>query len=61
MHVLCEGKAGGHCLVLVAAGTGDDFSSAVLLYVHRDHKDYYCIREEGAQYGHLDTHTAPEL
>ena len=33
-------------------------SSSVLLYVHRDHKDYY---GRGAQDGHLDFHTAPEL
>ena len=31
----------------------------MLLYVHRDHKDYYC---QGAQDGHLDFHTAlPKL
>ena len=29
-----------------------------LLYVHRDHKDYL---GRGAQDGHLDCHTAPEL
>ena len=33
-------------------------SSSVLLYVHRDHKDY---QGRGAQDGHLDFHTAPEL
>ena len=38
-----------------------DFSvtfSVVLLYVHRDHKDYY---GQGAQDSHLNFHTAPEL
>ena len=30
----------------------------VLLYVHRNHKDY---EGQGAQDGHLDFHTAPEL
>ena len=34
-------------------------SSLVLLYVHRDHKDYW--RRGGAQDGHLDFHTAPDL
>ena len=33
-------------------------SSPMLLYVHRDHKDYY---GRVAQDGHLDFHTAPEL
>ena len=32
--------------------------SSVLLYVHRDHKDY---QGRGAQDVHLDFHTAPEL
>ena len=32
--------------------------SSVLLYVHRDHKDY---KGRGAQDGHLDFHTAPEF
>ena len=30
----------------------------MLLYAHRDHKDYY---GRGAQDNHLDFHTAPEL
>ena len=30
----------------------------MLLYVHTDHKDYL---GQGAQDGHLDFHTAPEL
>ena len=33
-------------------------SSSVLLYIHRDLKDY---KGWGAQDGHLDFHTAPEL
>ena len=33
-------------------------SSSVLLYIHRDHKDY---EGRGAQDVHLDFHTAPEL
>ena len=33
-------------------------SSSMLLYVHRDHKDY---KGRGAQDGHLDLHTAPRL
>ena len=32
-------------------------SSLVLLYVHRDHKDYQGL---GAEDGHLDFQTAPE-
>ena len=31
---------------------------SLLLYVRRDHKDY---QGRGAQGGHLDIHTAPEL
>ena len=34
-------------------------SSSVLLYVHSDHNDY--LGRGGAQDGHLDFHTAPEL
>ena len=30
----------------------------MVLYIHRDHKDY---QGPGAQNGHLDFHTAPEL
>ena len=33
-------------------------SSSVLLYVHRDHKDY---QGREAQDGHLEFHTAPEV
>ena len=33
-------------------------SSTVLLYVHRDRTDY---QGRGAQDGHLDFHTAPEI
>ena len=33
-------------------------SSSVVLYVHRDHKDY---QGRGAQDVHLDLHTAPQL
>ena len=32
--------------------------NSMLLYGHRDHKDYY---GRGAQGGHLDIHTAPEF
>ena len=32
--------------------------SSMLLYVHRDHEDY---KGQGAQDGHLDFHTAPDL
>ena len=31
---------------------------SMLLDIHRDHKDYY---GQGAQGGHLNFHTAPEL
>ena len=34
------------------------FLVSVLLYVHRNHQAYY---GRGAQDGHLDIHTAPEL
>ena len=34
------------------------FTCSMLLYVRRDHKDY---QGRGAQDGHLDFHTAPEL
>ena len=38
--------------------SSDPVSSSVLLYVHRDSTDYHGW---GAQDGHLDFHTAPEL
>ena len=41
-----------------AKATGCSSSRSMLLYVHRDHKDYW---GRGAQDDHLDFHTAPEL
>ena len=46
------------CGGLRLAAARNQCSSPVLLYVHRDHKDY---SGRGAQDGHLDFHTAPEL
>ena len=50
------GRASSHiCIAVPSVLKG---SSSVLLYVHRDHKDR---SGRGAQDGHLDFHTAPEL
>ena len=38
--------------------SSDSVTCSTLLHVHRDHKDCY---GRGAQDGHLDFHTAPEL
>ena len=42
----------------VAFTSTEACSSSMLFCVQRDHKDY---EERGAQDGHLDFHTAPEL